>query len=919
MATAVVHEDGNEPKFPTFEPRLSIAERPSSISGIQDEKTSQHYNDERKKSSNIPSSVVKTIIPQSSYFSLFTCLETRRDKALLASGFVLAVAAGAPLPVIGLLFSQIIDTFPPPADQLRTKLYELITVACIYFVLTWGWCVCWGLVGERISRNRREALVKSVVGMEMATFDTSAPDIATSLTADCQLILLGTSEKVGLFIQSISYFVATIIVGFILNATLTGILLATVVPSMAIVIICGSTLTSKWAKKAATYSEAAAKIAENAVGSVKIVQAYDVASTFVKRHRTLLDSQVHYGIRKSFVGAAMLGCVYFVCYATNALAFFEGNRLNGEGGAGKVYAIVFLLLDATFVIGMVGPFIQTLTMAGAAAERLSSLIKRPVNIDVYSDTGTKADMSNMRSNITFQNVSFTYPARDDVQVLDNVSMTFAPSTFSALVGFSGSGKSTVASLLLRLYDPDEGHILIDGADMKSFNVASLRSHIALVDQDSILFNGTILQNVSQGLLHHKDISPEVALKMCLQAIDEANCDFVHSLPKGIHTKVGGSDGVELSGGQSQRISLARALVRRPALLILDEPTSALDAQSERLIMQSLKNAAGTGITIVMIAHRLATIAHADNIIVMESGKVIEQGKHEELAEAAGLYAQLLNTQQADSSCGTPTISPTSSTESVDTIVDDDIKPVISKKTHNVDIEAASMLSQDTSEKALSTTQILGRVWSLSRRERPFIFMGILASITSGALIIGEAFIFGHLVSALNDEANQTKIIHFYCLMFFVLGLIALMAYSASGSCFGFVSERLVARVQSLSLKKILIQDQAFFSTDGHGVHQLTASMKADCGALAGLSGVIIGTICSITTSMLGGIILAHIVAWKIAIVLLAAVPVMMVSWLPSEDVLEKITNSRSVPATCDYRPRPSSSNATKVHIMVLPL
>jgi len=454
--------------------------------------------------------------------------------------------------------------------------------------------------------------------------------------------------------------------------------------------------------------------------------------------------------------------------------------------------------------------------------------------------------------------------------------------------------------------------------MKSFNIASLRSHIALVDQDSVLFNVTILQNVSQGLLHQNHVSPEVALKMCLKAIDEANCDFVHSLPKGIHTTIGGSDGVELSGGQSQRISLARALVRRPALLILDEPTSALDAQSERLIMQSLENAATTGMTIIMIAHRLTTIAHADNIIVMESGKVIEQGKHEELVEAAGLYAQLLNTQ-ASSSCETTIITPSSSTDSVDTIVDDDTEPAISHKTYNVDIEASPMLSQDISENALSTAQILERVWSLSRRERPFIFMGILASITSGALIIGEAFIFGHLVSALNDEANQTKVIHFYCLMFFVLGLIALLAYSASGSCFGFVSERLIARVQSLSLKKILNQDQAFFSTDGHGVHQLTASMKADCGALAGLSGVIIGTICSITTSMLGGIILAHIVAWKIAVVLLAAVPVMMVSWQFSEDVSEKITNNHSAPATYDYRPRPSLSNATKVHIMAPPL
>lgn len=722
--------------------------------------------------------------------------------------------------------------------------------------------------------------MKSVVGMEMATFDTSAPDIATSLTADCQLILLGTSEKVGLFIQSISYFVATIIVGFILNATLTGILLAAVVPSMAIVIIGGSSLTSKWSKRAAKFSEAAAKVSENAIGSVRIVQAYDIASTFLRRHEALLTWQIRAGIRKSVVSAVMLGCVYFVCYSINALAFFEGGRLDGGGGgAGKVYAIVFLLLDATFVIGMVAPFLQTISNAGDASERISGLIRPPKNIDVYSDAGIKVEDSHMQGDVVLRDVSFTYPARDDVQVLNSVNITFQPGTFSALVGLSGSGKSTVASLLLRLYDPDEGQILIDDTDMKALNVASFRSHVALVDQDSVLFEGTILQNISQGLLHQKSIPPDTALDLCMKAVDEANCDFVHSLSKGVHTKVGGSDGVELSGGQCQRISLARALVRRPALLILDEPTSALDARSERLIMQSLKNAAKTGMTIVMVAHRLVTIAHADNIVVMESGKVIEQGKHDELLEAAGLYAQLLSTQQANPSDEVSNVSPISSTDSIDTIVDDELEATPSHKTYNVDIEAASTstLAKEGPEQRLSTSRVLGRVWSLSRKERPFIFLGILASIISGAIIIGEAFIFGHLVAALNSEVNETSTVHFYCLMFFVLAIIALLAYSASGTCFGFVSERLVARVQNLSLRKILNQDQAFFSTDGHGVHQLTAAMKSDCGALAGLSGVIVGMLCSITTSMLGGIILAHVVAWKIAVVLLAAVPVMMVS------------------------------------------
>lgn len=188
------------PKFPHVEPkpRLSVVDgRPTSILEPETLEQGGKHND----TENTRPTKWNTHIFHSPYLSLFKSLRSYQDKALLCFGILLAVAAGAPLPVIGLLFSQIIDTFPPSEDELRNKLCELIGAACIYFVLTWGWCVCWGLVGERISRDRREAIVKNVLALDMSTHDTAAPDVAALLMADCQTIQLGTSEKVGLFIQ----------------------------------------------------------------------------------------------------------------------------------------------------------------------------------------------------------------------------------------------------------------------------------------------------------------------------------------------------------------------------------------------------------------------------------------------------------------------------------------------------------------------------------------------------------------------------------------------------------------------------------------------------------------------------------------------------------------------------------------------
>ncbi|KAF1987351.1 multidrug resistance-like protein [Aulographum hederae CBS 113979] len=829
---------------------------------------------------------------KTSYFALFRPLKSFYSRCLLFAAVILSIAAGVPLPIIGVVFGELINQFPAAESELSSNITRLLIIATIYFAVTWGWAACWGMVGEMIARSFREALVERALGMEMTFFDVEAPDMTSILTEKTRTVQLGTSEKAGLFIQSISYFVAAFTVGFILDAKLAGILFATIIPTMALVVCFGTRYITRYTKAAAEISESAAALADSAIRAVQVVQAFGASEALCDDYVRLLRRKVRVGIRKAIAGAIMLGCIYFVAYSANALAFYLGSQQekdnDGHGGAGTIYAVVFLILDASFVVGQFGPFVQSFALSAAAGEKIYELLHHQAShIDVYSDKGVQPEEDTFSHDIVFEDVSFVYPARPTNRVLDGTNLRIKAGTVNGIVGLSGSGKSTLAALLLRLYDPTAGTVFIGSQDLRQFNVREFRRRVRVVDQSPTLFSGTIFDNIVHGLGSDHGLSDEELFSRCKVAAHEANCDFIDFLPDGMNTIIGGSGGAaRVSGGQRQKLSVARALVAKPSILILDEYTSAMDSTSEAFVVDSL-NRSDKQRTTIVIAHRLATVKNACKITVLgRGGEVLEEGTHEALVLKDGVYNNMVEAQSLESPENSP--NTITSEDSIEVIGDHDIFVPRNKIVEEEDVD-----SKPSKPSHLSIFATMKRCMSISQPEAIYIAIGLLAAVLSGATVLGESIIFGHLVQLLNtNSATQSGLgASFYCLMFFVVALVALLAYATSGTCLGIVSEYLIMRVQAISLSTILMQDMEWFSQ--HNVDKLMVVVTSDPAALAGLSGVIIGTILAASTSVVGGVILSHAFAWRIAIVLLSAVPVMLFAGYIRLRVLSKAEKRQS--------------------------
>ncbi|KAK3072699.1 hypothetical protein LTR53_006357 [Teratosphaeriaceae sp. CCFEE 6253] len=786
---------------------------------------------------------------KTSYLSLYSSLHGWGDRSIACGGVLFAIAAGIPLPLIGVIFGHLISTFPPSEADLRPRIIQLLCVAVAFLIVTALYATLFSLTGEKIAIRVRERLLDSLLDIDQAYLDTHDLDVTGLLSEKVDVIHAGCSEKVGIFIQSISYFVAAFTVGFILSPRLTGYLLAAVMPTLIIVTTITGRFGSRYSKQTATHSDRANAIVESALQSVRVFQAFGIMDALCLKHSLILDGKVSASVRKAVVAAVQVGAIYFLAYSINALAFYLGSHMAvaGEAGGdvGTVFAVVFLILDSSLVVAQFAPFLETFAQAAAAQEVIQNLSE--VRDSARAATPHTTRPHDLRGSVVrFQDVSFVYPARPTVKALNRLSLTIQPGAFTALVGTSGGGKSTLVSLLTGTYGY-AGSIKIGTHELRDLDISDVRSQLAWSKTTSC----------SPG---------QYLAARCDEAVAGANIDFLDTLSHGLQTRLG--DGVQLSGGQRQRICQARALIRRPAILILDEPTAALDARSELAVMSAVHAAVAAGVTVLMVAHRLSTVLNADHVAVFSDGCVVEQGTPTALSDADGVFRSLLDAQ----STALRVPESRESTESLFKDTDAEMDEIVETQ------QGKNILHVQSDDCDIAKRTVVRRVVANIRPDSAIIVVGLFASMVSGGLLLGEAIIFGNLVSLLNggvDAPEFQRRANFFCLMFFVVGCTGLVSWIASGAAFGAASTRSVGRVQRTVLRRLLHMDMQWFAAPGRSVHSLMSAFTKDSGDLSCLSGPALGTIFTTLTSVLGGVVLALCVAWKIAIVLLAAVPVMI--------------------------------------------
>ena len=916
-------------------------------------------DEQESESDKAPLTLRQRIRLTSNYIRLYRYCD-RTDALLLLVGTLAAIASGVPLPLIGILFGQLIDSFngiscsasgtaTSPAQQttpnqfmssVNDKVKLVAIVAAANFAFIWIYTTCWSNLGERIVRKMRARYLASVLRQDMAFFDKIKPgQVGTSLSSDLLTVQNGTSEKMGILISSISYFVTSYIVAFIKLPVLAAQLVS-LLPAFALISLIGSRFVSRAQKSMTGHLAHAASLAAEALNNLTVVQAFGVQNRLSNIYQSHLDLARKSGTRKALSAALVLGLLFFVGYSANALAFFSGSNLiadaSGETSTvGAVYTVIFLLLDASFIIGQIAPYLQIFNAASGAGQTLIETIDKQSAID-GTDRHTGLQPANVDSiAISFDNVTFSYPSRKSAKALDGISINVPAGKRVAIVGMSGSGKSTIAALTQRFYDPCSGAVRVNGADMRDYNVRWLRAQMGVVGQEPVLFDCSILQSIAHGLLASPDhehmhdtliafsqvgqdshgctledlLSPaqrqqleDEITPLCHTAARMAGAhDFILKLPRGYETRVG-SAGSKLSGGQKQRICIARALVRQPKLLILDEATAALDSHSERTVTAALDNVSA-GRTTIAIAHRLATIRNYDKIIVVGAGKVLEQGSHKELLALRGYYYKLAEAQDTNSG-GNASSSGSSGSDSSDSSDQDEEEELSRSRSDSLSADKLALSSvdekrpptvaralpnmneddgqddDDQKAKAYPKRVLVSQIGRLIRREWLFIIAGLLTSTVMGGSYSGEAVLFGHVIDALNpckgEEAVRREGRRF-ALFFFILALIQLTAYSLNGLMWGTVAERLLFRIRRLSFETLVSQRLVWYEKKDKDPASMIAALSNDANNLGGLTGTVIGTIFCIFVNLTAGIILSHAVAWRIAVVILAMVPIILAS------------------------------------------
>ncbi len=548
---------------------------------------------------------------------------------LLSSGVSLATPTG---------MGTMLDFLGSPdgAEQLRGAIWIAVPAIVVMAAASFARAYFFTLAGERVVARLRQRLYASLIRQEVGFFDGERTgELVSRLGNDTAVLQNSVTVNVSMALRFALQALGSVAILFYMNWRLSMVMVA-VVPLLAVGIAVFAKAVRRLAKQVQDALAQAAAVAEETLGNVRTVRAFARERAESERYAARVEESFRLGRRLAVAYGALQGGGGLVAFlAVAGMLYYGGTMvLAHELSVGGLTSFILQTVFLAFALGGLSSVYGDFQRAIGASQRVFELLDRVPG--VTNDAGSVLAVP--VGKMVLEGVKFAYPTRAEVPVLDGLDLELEPGRVLALVGQSGGGKSTVASLLLRFYDPQEGRVTFDGVDVRELNTAWLRQQIGIVSQEPVLFATTIEENIRYG-------RPDATRAEVEAAATAANAHtFVCNFPEGYQTVVG-ERGVRLSGGQKQRIAIARALLKDPRVLVLDEATSALDAESEHLVQEALDRLM-RGRTTLVIAHRLSTVKTADRVVVLGAGRVVEAGSHDELVARNGAYRRLVEHQFA---------------------------------------------------------------------------------------------------------------------------------------------------------------------------------------------------------------------------------------------------------------------------------
>jgi ATP-binding cassette subfamily B protein len=552
---------------------------------------------------------------------------------IVTAGITLSMGQG-----IRLLVDQGFMTQSPHLLNQSIGLFMLLVFGLAVGTFARFYLVSW--IGERCVADIRRQVFNHLIYLHPGFYENNrSSEIQSRLTADTTLLQSVIGSSLSLFLRNLLMVIGGIVLLFVTNPKLTSIVVVALPLVIAPILIFGRRVRNLSRLSQDRIADIGSYVSET-LGQIKTVQAYNHQSQDERRFALTVEEAFDTARKRIFQRAWLITLVIVLVLGAVGVMLWVGGMdvIAGRISAGELAAFVFYSLIVGSAFGTLSEVIGELQRAAGAAERIAELL-RSENIIQPPGTDRVTLPERVKGDLVLRDVRFSYPSRPESYAVDGLNLTINAGETLALVGPSGAGKSTVYDLLLRFYDPAEGSILLDGVPLTRLDPLDLRRCFALVSQTPALFFGSIEENIRYG-------KPTATLSEVQEAAKVAYAhDFIEAMPQGYQTHLG-DGGLGLSGGQRQRLAIARALLVDAPILLLDEATSALDAQSEHLIQQALPTLMKNRTTLV-IAHRLATVKNADRIAVMDQGKLVAVGTHQELLASNALYARLAALQFSD--------------------------------------------------------------------------------------------------------------------------------------------------------------------------------------------------------------------------------------------------------------------------------